>query len=164
MEGASSQSSELRVVLRQGKNLVATWENLVLAYWEESPTAEPMRAIHEAHLALLHRYPKVGHLVLVRGGALMPSAEGREVATRYSGKSRMSSIAIVLEAEGFWAGAARAFLTTVLFLKSRSGAPTQLFRDADAALEWQGRMLGDAAPNRIATAAALRELRRETQR
>ncbi len=163
MEGTSSLGSELRVVLRQGKNLIATWENLVLAHWEESPTAEPMRAIHEAHLALLHRYPKVGHLVVVRGGAVMPSAEGREVAARYSGKSRMSSIAIVLEAEGFWAGAARGFLTTVLFLRSRSGAPTQLFRDVDSALEWQNAKLGDAAPNRVATAAALRELRRQAR-
>ncbi|MEM1417813.1 MAG: hypothetical protein AAGH15_23140 [Myxococcota bacterium] len=159
MPTADELEDTFRIVLRQGANQVATWRNLVLAHWSDTPGPEPMRAIHESHLALLHRHAKVGHLVLIRGGPKRPTPEAREVASRYSQQSRMSSIAIVLEAEGFWGGAARAFLTAVLFL-SRSEAPTQLFGDIESALDWQAGVLGEHAPPRAEAADALAQLRR----
>jgi hypothetical protein len=70
----------------------------------------------------------------------------------------MSSIAVVLDGEGFWASAARGFLTTVLFLQ-RSKAPTQLFRTLDEALAWQEEILGSSAPSHPGARRAIAELR-----
>jgi len=151
-------SGELRVVLQQGRNVVATWENLVLAVWGESPSAGPMTAIHQSHLDLLKTHERVGHLVLIHGMPKIPTPEARDLAGRYNERSRMSSIAVVLDGEGFWASAARGFLTTVLFLQ-RSKAPTQLFRTLDEALHWQSDTLGALAPDRHGAKRVIGELR-----
>lgn len=153
-------SGEMRVVLQQGSNVVGTWENLVLAVWGESPSAGPMTAIHQSHLDLLRTHERVGHLVLIHGMPKIPTPEARDLASRYNERSRMSSVAVVLDGEGFWASAARGFLTTVLFLQ-RAHAPTQLFKALDDALVWQGDVLGTFAPDRHGARraiAALREL------
>lgn len=149
---------EPRVVLEDGKNLVGTYENLVLAVWGQSPSAAPMRAIHESHLALLEEYERVGHLVLIHGMPKLPTPEARELAGEYNRQSNMSSVAIVLDGEGFWASAARGFLTTVLFFQ-RSNAPTELFRTLDDALRWQAEVLAESAPDRLATRSAILTLR-----
>lgn len=146
------------VVLEDGKNLVGTYRNLVLAVWGESPGAEPMRAIHESHLALLREHPCVGHLVLIHGMPKLPTPEARELAGEYNRQSNMSSVAIVLDGEGFWASAARGFLTTVLFFQ-RSKAPTDLFRTLDEALRWQDEVLAENAPDRQGAKAAILRLR-----
>jgi hypothetical protein len=146
------------IVLEEGRNLIGTWENLVLAVWGESPGAAPMRAIHESHLALLQEHERVGHLVLIHGMPKLPTPEARELAADYNRRSNMSSVAIVLDGEGFWASAARGFLTTVLFFQ-RSKAPTDLFRALDDALRWQDEVLGESAPNRLGARAAILHLR-----
>lgn len=153
-----SMSGEMRVVLQQGRNLIGTWENLVLAVWGEAPTAGPMMAIHESHLELLRTHQRVGHLVFIHGMPKIPTPEAREVAGRFNERSRMSAVAVVLDGEGFWASAARGFLTTVLFIQ-RSRAPTQLFKSLDEALAWQTQALGDFAPSRDGAKRAILDLR-----
>lgn len=132
----------VRVVHRDGSNVVAVWENLVLAVWGESPALASMEAIHRSHLEVLERRASVGHLVLVEGTPKMPSPEARDHAARYSSQSRMSAIAIVLDGEGFWMSAARALLTTVLFV-TRNEAPTKLFSRLEHAVTWQAAALGE---------------------
>lgn len=147
----------LNVVLHQGHNCVATWENLVLAVWGEAPGPQPMQAIHDSHLELLKDHARVGHLVLIDGGPQIPTAEAREMASRYSKQSKMSSIAVVIRGEGFWLSAARGFLTAVLFLQ-RTNAPTQFFKKLDDALDWQSERLGSDAPRGVEAMKAIREL------
>ncbi len=149
---------ELRVVLQQGRNVVGTWENLVLAVWGESPTEGPMTAIHQTHLDLLKTYDRVGHLVIIHGSPKIPAPEARDLAGRYNERSQMSSVAVVVDGEGFWASAARGFLTWVLFLR-RSKAPTQLFRNLDEALAWQAEVLGASAPDEVGAMRAIEALR-----
>jgi len=147
-----------RIVLEEGKNIIGTYRNLVLAVWGESPGAAPMRAIHESHLELLGEHERVGHLVFIHGMPKIPTPEARELAGDYNRRSNMSSVAIVLDGEGFWASAARGFLTTVLFFQ-RSKAPTDLFRTLDDALRWQDEVLAEAAPDRQGAKAAILALR-----
>ena len=142
------------LVARQGRNLVGTWQNLVLAVYGDSPDAIPMRAIHASHLDLLQRFDKVGHLVLIHGMPRLPTPEARELATEFNRQSRMSSIAVVLDGEGFWASAARGFLTAVFFFQ-RNTVPTQLFGTLDEALRWQAFVLGPACPDRDASREAI---------
>lgn len=152
--------AELRVVLEEGKNFIGTYRNLVLAVWGESPSAAPMRAIHESHLELLRTHDRVGHLVFIHGMPKLPTPEARELAGDYNRRSNMSSVAIVLDGEGFWASAARGFLTTVLFFqRSINKAPTELFRSLDDALRWQDEVLAESAPEREGAKAAILRLR-----
>jgi hypothetical protein len=140
--------ADVSVVLQEGRNFIGTWENLVLAVWGQSPGAGAMRAIHQAHLDLLERHEKVGHLVLIHGMPQLPTPDARDLAGELNERSQMSSVAIVLDGEGFWASAARGFLTTVLFFqRSQAGSPTQLFKELDDAVAWQRRTLGHAAPD-----------------
>ncbi|MEM6958421.1 MAG: hypothetical protein AAF411_19670 [Myxococcota bacterium] len=154
--------SSLRMVLQEGRNCVATCENLVLAIWGETPRPAPMTAIHLAHLELLEEHDHVGHLVLIHGLPRLPTPEARALAGRYSEQSRMSSIAVIMEGDGFWLSAARGFLTAVLFVQ-RSSAPTQLFKGIDPALEWQGRVLDRHAPDQSSVTTALEALRRRSE-
>jgi hypothetical protein len=101
--------------------------------------------------------------VLIHGMPKIPTPEARDLAARYNERSRMSSIAVVLDGEGFWASAARGFLTTVLFLQ-RSKAPTQLFRTLDEALYWQSDTLGALAPDRQGAKRVIGELRQLSAR
>jgi len=149
---------DVRVVLEEGRNLIGTWENLVLAVWGQPPDAAPMRAIHESHLELLQTHEKVGHLVLIHGMPQLPTPEARELAADYNRQSNMSSVAIVLDGEGFWASAARGFLTTVLFFQ-RSTAPTELFKTLGEALRWQDDVLGASSPDRQGALRAISRLR-----
>ncbi|MFK8000590.1 MAG: hypothetical protein AB8H86_13400 [Polyangiales bacterium] len=140
--------SELNIVLRQGNNIVATCQNLVLAVWGEASTARPMRAIHQSHLELLRLYPRVGHLAVINDTPKMPTAEAREVASTYNRQSQMTSIAVVLHGDGFWLSAARGFLTAVLFAqRGQSKAKTQVFKDVSEALEWHKEWLDVDAPD-----------------
>ena len=70
----------------------------------------------------------------------------------------MSSIAVVVDGEGFWLSAARGFLTAVLFLQ-RGNASTQVFKELGEALVWQSNELGDASPKVRDARAALLALR-----
>lgn len=140
--------AELNIVLHQGNNVVATCQNLVLAVWGEASTARPMRAIHQSHLELLQLYPRVGHLAVINDTPKMPTAEAREVASTYNRQSRMTSIAVVVDGEGFWVSAARGFLTAVLFAqRGQSKAKTDVFRNVSDALQWHKRWLDVDAPD-----------------
>ncbi|MFT5353823.1 MAG: hypothetical protein ACI9KE_001023 [Polyangiales bacterium] len=106
-----------------------------------------MRAIHQSHLALLDLYPCVGHPAVINNTQL-PTAEAREVATTYNRQSRMTSIAVVVDGQGFWSSAARGFLTAVLFAqRGQSQAKTQVFKDVGDALRWHDEWLGADAPD-----------------
>lgn len=140
--------SELDIVLRQGNNVIATCQNLVLAVWGEAPDAPPMRAIHQSHLNLLDRYPRVGHLAVINNMPKLPTPEARDVASMYNRQSRMTSIAVVVDGDGFWLSAARGFLTAVLFAqRGQSTAKTDVFKHVDDALRWHDRWLGEDAPD-----------------
>lgn len=140
--------SELNIVLRQGNNVVATCQNLVLAVWGEASTAGPMRAIHQSHLELLERYPRVGHLAVINSTPKMPTPEARDLAATFNRQSRMTSIAVVLDGDGFWLSAARGFLTAVLFAqRGQSKAKTQVFKNVGDALRWHDEWLGTDAPD-----------------
>lgn len=148
----------VQIVHRDGGNIVAVWENLVLAVWRESPTVSSMQAIHDSHLKILEHRASVAHLVLVDGTPKMPTPEARDRAARYSSQSRMNAIAIVLDGQGFWMSAARAFLTTILFV-TRNDAPTKLFADIDDAVAWQAQVLGEAEGFAYRARAAITGLR-----
>lgn len=153
-----SLPTSVRIVDRDGRNVVAVWENLVLAVWGESPSLRSMEAIHESHLEVLQRRSTVAHLVLVDGTPKMPTSEARDHASRYSSRSKMSAIAIVLDGEGFWMSAARAFLTTVLFV-TRNDAPTKLFARVEDAVAWQTTTLSQTSEYAEQAQAAIAGLR-----
>lgn len=144
---------------------MGTWKNLVLAVWGEAPSANPMRAIHEAHLELLASHAEVAHLVAIHGMPKLPTPEARDIAGELNERSQMSSVAIVLDGEGFWASAARGFLTTVLFFqRAQSRAPTQLFKTLEEALSWQRQTLGAAAPDSGGAKKAILHLQELSER
>ena len=150
----------MNIVLHHGNNVIATCQNLVLAMWGETSTAAPMRAIHQAHLDLLQRYPRVGHLAVINDTPRIPTAEAREVASAYNRQSRMTSIAVGVDGDGFWMSAARGFLTAVLFTqRGQSKAKTQVFKDVDDALRWHDTWLQADAPDHAVLRKAVESLR-----
>jgi len=97
------------------------WNHVAIGVWAVPGTVE----LVEAQTALMKqlceevpRFPAV-HLVIKR--AALPSGEAREayqeLARRYA--PHMTCVGLLIEGDGFWASAVRAFLTGAVMLERR---------------------------------------------
>jgi hypothetical protein len=113
-----------------GSVKVATWRNVLLTAWTGPIEYGSVRAVydHGAALAAARGGGKIAYLSAVVGQLPMPGDTARLDAAKLWKKSdtHMCCGAIVITAEGFWAGAARAALTGIMVLAS-PGYPTKVF-------------------------------------
>lgn len=88
--------------------------NVALQAWHEPPDAADARALHTASVQLVQRYPMgLSSIHWVRSGGRLPDHEARSVMSRTLAAygDHYGRLAIVLNGDGFWAGAVRGMLT-----------------------------------------------------
>lgn len=130
-----------------------------LALYRGRLTMASLEAIHAAHLRVQRER---GHsLVLSVARPNLPLPEG-EVRKRVSAlarevEERTRAASIVIPGEGFWASAARSFLTAGLTLGA-SKYPSRVFNELEEGAEWLARHDLDAkVPDLVEAVATLRE-------
>ena len=86
---------------------------------------------------------KIGYLFHVVAGASPPSSEDRERVTEMFNKhaSRLSGVAVVVEAAGF-SGAMLRSAVTMVFVMTRRGFESRTFEDVHMAAGWRAPRVG----------------------
>jgi hypothetical protein len=124
---------------------VALWRNLYILDFPELPTIEALDAAVAGKKAA-SRMAK-GDLVVINvlsGKRLLPDARVREHAAKKQNEDAEGVVghAVVVDGEGFWAGAMRSTLAG-LYLVSRSPFPRRVFSTNIEALEWHAELLNE---------------------
>jgi hypothetical protein len=116
---------------------IATSRNVLVAVWTDAPTADQMRALERSgrKLGRAHRGTALVN-VIVRGTPRF-STEVREAVVRLARDGELMSLARahVILAPGLVGAAARAFISTTLFL-ARVPAPTKVLGSLETAAAW----------------------------
>lgn len=122
---------------------VALWRNLYILDFPEVPTIEALDAAVAGRKVASRMVGR--DLVVINvlsGGRLLPDAEVRDYAAKKQSEDVEGVIghAVVVDGEGFWAGAIRGILAG-LYLVSRSPFPRRVFSSNIEALEWHAELL-----------------------
>jgi len=127
----------IEIVSADAGHCVARYEHVLLLAWRDQVSVESLRAVREAHFAILRKHPGGVGCLTVGTGARIPEASLGEAASiaRETYKN-VRWAACVISGEGFVASVARAGLTSVLSLAGQSGM-VRIFRELPSALAWQ---------------------------
>lgn len=145
VEGAQETEKAAAVRVTEGACSIATFRNALIVIWRASPTVEGIAAIEEEGERLLERYPAgVGGLSVAPARLPPPGGAARQRAAvalpRLSGQA--ISIAVVIEGEGVWAGAARG-IASGMVLMGRLRCPVRVASSVRAAAAWQAPLLAE---------------------
>lgn len=127
----------IEIFSADAEHCVARYEHVLLLAWRDQVSIESLRAVREAHYAILKKHPSGVGCLTVGTGRRMGEASLREAASiARETYANVRWAACVVSGEGFVASAARAGITSVLSLAGQSGM-VRIFRDLPGALGWQ---------------------------
>ncbi|HEY7954551.1 MAG TPA: hypothetical protein VII38_04625 [Polyangia bacterium] len=141
----------------------ATWHELLLVCWRQSPTLAALDDVHEATRRLLVAHPEgVGVLGIAQSGMPMIGAaeRGRAADLLKDFGKKMRCLASVIEGEGFWAGTTRSVMTAIT-LMARPPCPTRIFSTVSDAAGWMAPSLGAPATSALSIERAVVAMRRQ---
>lgn len=141
---------------------VATHGRMMQIMWRGQTTVE---AVHRARQILLglvaDRPTALGLMQVVELNSPPPDAAAREALADLlaAGKGFITCSSLVYPGTGFWAAAARAFVTGLTML-ARPGFPHEIFPTTERAAEWHAQqMSGPNCPSRQDICADIERLR-----
>lgn len=116
------------------------WHSILIGVWAIPSTLETVAELEKLTKLLCASWPKFSSIHLVIKRAPLPGAEVRaaykEMLRRYS--DRLACASLLLEGDGFWASAVRAFLTGILMFERR--AEVRTFGHLEPLVEWMAQM------------------------
>src|SRR5690606_30899909 len=124
---------------------VATCGNMVVIIWRgQTLVAAVARARSVLVETLAHGSGKFGLMQVVEQGAPPPDSAARDALADLlaAGRGRLACSSLVYPGTGFWAAAARAFVTGLTML-ARPGFPHVAFATAAEAADWHVQHLAD---------------------
>lgn len=116
MRGSGLHTPPMQIVDRCPSCVQAVIEDVHLLHWRSAIDAEGLDRSLRVSRELAQKYPRgIYALNVVHGGLSVPSLALQRRATEVSEATAKHVLAtvVVLPGEGFWVGAARAFLTTL---------------------------------------------------
>lgn len=126
------------------------WRRVCIGVWAIPGTLELVQAQEEVMRLVCEDGPRFAAVHLVIKRAPLPAAGVREayqeLARRYA--PHLTSVALLIEGDGFWASAVRAFLTGVVMLDRR--LRTKAFSDVAELSAWIAEAHNEEASDAIA--------------
>lgn len=143
---------------------VARWHNVLIEDVRGASTVAGQKYLAERLRELIAEYPDgVGYWLLIPARVPIPEQDVRNQITdllKSLDRSHMLGMALVLKADGFWAGAARS-VAAGLAMAARLKFPLKIFRNEDESAPWlaesAGGKLGWTADELGAAVAQMRE-------
>jgi hypothetical protein len=138
----------VKIWSRDERHAVATWNNVLITHWADTPTVGPLGICETASFDLASRFaPGIVVFNVITSGITLPDAQLRkkssEVLASTGGHVRCTATCIL--GEGFWASTARAMVAGITLL-SRQRHPHKVYGDVGVAAAWCGPlMLPDGA-------------------
>lgn len=138
-EQMDSLSSELRLLDEErGRFAFFAWRNITIVAWCSSPDAAAISRLARAGEAQVRAHAQgLSDVHIVMGKISFPDAATREALITESRKAvpHVSTVAVVLGGEGFWASAMRSFITGIhVLLPGR--VQLKLFGRVDELANW----------------------------
>jgi len=133
---------------------VATSGNVYFMYVLGELSPADLRAAYDLHVSLIGRCPQgTGVMAIAAPNTAIPDAEVRELASRMMRDLGMNirACTTVILGGGFWASAARSFLSAVYFV-AKQPCPTKAMPTVDEGAAWLGPRAGQI-PSQIAAVA-----------
>ncbi len=131
------ESHDVAIVSADDGHCVGICEHVLLLCWRDEVSVTSLRAIRDAHFAMLRTYPNGVGCLTVRNGGRLQDGSLREASglVRETYKN-VRWAGCVVSGEGFVASAGRAGLTSILSIAGQSSL-VKVFRDLPSAIRWQ---------------------------
>lgn len=133
----------LQIHAADARHAVATRGNMVFIAWRGETLVSAISNARKVLVqALMQRYASYGLMQYVEQGAPPPDTAARHALADMltAGQGRLVCSSLVYPGTGFWAAAARAFVTGVNLL-ARPGFPHVVFPTVQEAAQWHTQLL-----------------------